>query len=58
MTNADAIRTLDAAGIANLILCVKCWVGRQHACTSRYDCPKWREFVEWLSDDVEVVNHE
>ena len=57
MTNADLIRSLDNAGIANLILCVKCWVGQNHSCTGRHACPKWREFVAWLSDDVEVVKH-
>ena len=55
MTNADLIRSLDNAGIASLILCVKCWVRRKGSCENHNTCPKWREFVEWLGEETAVI---
>jgi len=55
MTNGDLIRTLNNKGVASLILCVKCWVKSQDACINRHTCPKWREFVKWLGEEVEVI---
>lgn len=55
MTNGEKIRTLDNEGIASLILCAKCWIRSKGSCENHNTCPKWREYVEWLGEEVGIV---
>ena len=53
MTNGETIRNLSDKGMATLILCANCL--QKKSCIGCHNCFKWRNFVDWLGEDVEVI---